>query len=72
MASLENSDAEARNESASTSPAAEDPPTPPVVDEISVDEWEAVEIIGEDLINESYTIQWSGNQPPCQRRIVGT
>ncbi|CAH0028226.1 unnamed protein product, partial [Clonostachys rhizophaga] len=51
MASLQNSDTEARNERASTSPSAEDPPTPPVVDEISEDEWEAVEIIGEELIN---------------------
>ncbi|CAH0025659.1 unnamed protein product [Clonostachys rhizophaga] len=60
MASFENSDAEARNKSASTSPAAEDPPTPPVVDEISVDEWEAIKIIGEELINEKlhYTLEW--------------
>ncbi|KAK7219319.1 hypothetical protein V2G26_007322 [Clonostachys chloroleuca] len=66
MTSFENSDAEARNESASTSPAAEDPPTPPVVDEISVDEWEAIKIIGEELINEKlhYTLEWEPTAVP--------
>ncbi|KAK7229622.1 hypothetical protein V2G26_001792 [Clonostachys chloroleuca] len=66
MASLENSDAEARNERTRTSPAAEDPPTPPVVDEISVDEWEAVEIIGEELINGKlhYTVEWKPTFEP--------
>ncbi|KAK7217683.1 hypothetical protein V2G26_005686 [Clonostachys chloroleuca] len=60
MASLENSDAEARNERASTSLSSEDPPTPQVVDEKSEDEWEAVEIIGEEVINGKlhYTVEW--------------
>jgi hypothetical protein len=65
-ASLENSDAEGRNESASTSPAADDPPThPPVADEMSEDEWEAVEIIGEEVINGKlhYTVEWKPT--PC-------
>jgi hypothetical protein len=66
MASLENSDAEARNKRTSISPAAEDPPTPPVVDEISVDKWEAVEIIGEELINGKlhYTVEWKPTFKP--------
>ncbi|CAH0018691.1 unnamed protein product [Clonostachys rhizophaga] len=66
MASLQNSDTEARNERASTSPSAEDPPTPPVVDEISEDEWEAVEIIGEELINGKlhYTVEWKPTPVP--------
>ncbi|KAK7219092.1 hypothetical protein V2G26_007095 [Clonostachys chloroleuca] len=51
MVSLENSDAEARNERASTSSSAEYPPTPSVADEMSEGEWEATEIIGEELIN---------------------
>jgi hypothetical protein len=51
---------EARNERASTSSSAEYPPTPPVPDEISEDEWEATEIIGEELINGKlhYTVKW--------------
>jgi hypothetical protein len=60
-ASDENSDAEARNESTSTSPAAYDPRTPPpVADETSEDEWEAVEIIGDEIINSKlhYTVEW--------------
>ncbi|KAK7219295.1 hypothetical protein V2G26_007298 [Clonostachys chloroleuca] len=60
MASLENSDAEARNESTSTTLAPDDPPTPSsVADEMSEDEWEAVEIIGEEMINSKlhYTVE---------------
>uniref|UniRef100_A0A8H7K1D6 Chromo domain-containing protein n=1 Tax=Bionectria ochroleuca TaxID=29856 RepID=A0A8H7K1D6_BIOOC len=66
MAGLENSDAETRNESASISPSAEDPPTPPVVDEISEDEWQAVKIIGEDLIHGKlhYTVEWKPTTVP--------
>ncbi|KAK7219022.1 hypothetical protein V2G26_007025 [Clonostachys chloroleuca] len=70
MASLENSDAEAMNERASTSPTSEDPPTPPVVDEISVDEWGAVEIIGEELINGKlyYIVEWKPTAVPEEDR----
>ncbi|KAK7214122.1 hypothetical protein V2G26_021300 [Clonostachys chloroleuca] len=66
-ASLENSDAEGRNESASTSPAADDPPTPPpVADEMSDEEWEAVEIIGEKMINGKlyYRLDWKPTLEP--------
>ncbi|KAK7212025.1 hypothetical protein V2G26_019203 [Clonostachys chloroleuca] len=67
MASLENSDAEARNESASTSPAAEDPPTPPpVADEMSEDEWQADGIIGEKMIDGRlyYRVDWRPTLEP--------
>ncbi|KAK7229646.1 hypothetical protein V2G26_001816 [Clonostachys chloroleuca] len=67
IASFENSDAEASNKSASTSPAAEDPPTPsPVADGMSEDEWEAVEIIGEKMINGKlyYRVDWKPTLEP--------
>ncbi|KAK7229620.1 hypothetical protein V2G26_001790 [Clonostachys chloroleuca] len=66
-ASLENSDAEGRNESARTSPAADDPPTPPpVADEMPDEEWEAVEIIGEEVIDGKlhYTVEWKPTPVP--------
>jgi hypothetical protein len=66
-ASLENSDAEARNESTSTSPAADEPPTPPpVTDKICENEWEAVEIIGEKMINGKphYRVDWKPTFEP--------
>jgi hypothetical protein len=67
MASLENSDAEVRNDSASTSPPAEDPPTPPpVTDKMFEDEWEAFEILGEEVINGKlhYRVDWKPTLEP--------
>ncbi|CAH0022666.1 unnamed protein product [Clonostachys rhizophaga] len=71
IASLQNSGTEARNEHASISPSAEDPPTPPVVDKISEDKWEAVEIIGEELINRKlyYTVEWKPTPVPEENCI---
>ncbi|CAG9949747.1 unnamed protein product [Clonostachys rosea f. rosea IK726] len=66
-ASLESSDAGTRNESTSTSPAADEPPTPPpVADEMSESEWEAFEIIGEKMINgkRHYRVDWKPTYEP--------
>uniref|UniRef100_A0A8H7N1M9 ATP-dependent DNA helicase n=1 Tax=Bionectria ochroleuca TaxID=29856 RepID=A0A8H7N1M9_BIOOC len=61
MASLENSDAEAMNERASTSPASEDPPTPPVVIR------EGITSIGNTGINDLLVRQYDTDIPIPRR-----